>query len=85
MVDLVQRIRERAHRIWEEEGCPEGRDKEHWWQACREVDAAHDLRGEGARVSVTGSGEGPVTAIAGQNVQEEPPYASVDPQTEHSG
>lgn len=28
--DLEQRIRERAHRIWLEEGCPEGRDKVHW-------------------------------------------------------
>jgi hypothetical protein len=30
MEDLEQRIRERAHRIWLEEGCPEGRAKIHW-------------------------------------------------------
>ncbi len=28
--EVESRIRERAHRIWEDEGCPEGRDKEHW-------------------------------------------------------
>jgi hypothetical protein len=26
-------IRERAHKIWMEEGCPHGRDLEHWEQA----------------------------------------------------
>lgn len=25
-----QRIREYAYRIWLDEGCPEGRDKDHW-------------------------------------------------------
>jgi len=30
MADIEQRIRERAYRIWLEEGCPEGREKEHW-------------------------------------------------------
>jgi hypothetical protein len=28
--DLEQRIRERAFRIWLDEGRPEGRDKIHW-------------------------------------------------------
>jgi hypothetical protein len=28
--DLETRIRSRAHRIWKDEGCPEGREKEHW-------------------------------------------------------
>ncbi len=32
-------IRERAHRIWMEEGCPHGRDVEHWQQAERELEA----------------------------------------------
>ena len=30
MSDLERRIRERAYRIWLEEGCPEGREKDHW-------------------------------------------------------
>jgi Protein of unknown function (DUF2934) len=28
--ELEQRIRERAYTIWLDEGCPDGRDKEHW-------------------------------------------------------
>jgi hypothetical protein len=35
------RIRRRAHEIWEREGRPEGRHEEHWAQARREV-AAED-------------------------------------------
>lgn len=30
MDDLEQRIREHAHRIWLEEGCPSGRKDVHW-------------------------------------------------------
>ena len=33
MADTEQRIRERAHQIWEEEGRPEGREREHWERA----------------------------------------------------
>jgi transcription initiation factor TFIIIB Brf1 subunit/transcription initiation factor TFIIB len=33
------RIRERAHEIWLERGCPTGRDVEHWVAAEREIDA----------------------------------------------
>lgn len=28
--ELEQRIRERAYKIWLDEGCPHGKDKEHW-------------------------------------------------------
>jgi Protein of unknown function (DUF2934) len=34
-----ERIRRRAHEIWEREGRPEGRHEEHWTQARREVEA----------------------------------------------
>jgi DUF2934 family protein len=36
MSEREQRIRERAHRLWEEAGCPEGRDQEFWERAERE-------------------------------------------------
>ena len=36
--DRDARVRERAYRIWEEEGAPDGRDQEHWRQAEREID-----------------------------------------------
>ncbi|MBP2303992.1 DUF2934 domain-containing protein [Azospirillum melinis] len=36
-VDVEQRIRDRAYAIWLEEGCPHGRDADHWVQAERAV------------------------------------------------
>lgn len=36
-VDVEQRIRDRAYAIWLDEGCPEGRDAEHWFQAERAI------------------------------------------------
>jgi hypothetical protein len=30
-------VRERAHKIWTERGCPEGRDVEHWLLAEQEL------------------------------------------------
>jgi DUF2934 family protein len=32
------RIRERAYKIWINEGQPEGREAEHWERAAREID-----------------------------------------------
>lgn len=37
--DREERIRKRAHQIWEREGKPHGRDPEHWQQATSEIDA----------------------------------------------
>jgi len=34
-----ERIRQRAYEIWEREGKPEGREDEHWTQACQEIEA----------------------------------------------
>ena len=42
--DTEGQIASRAHAIWEEEGRPDGRDREHWARAEREVlDVAEDL------------------------------------------
>jgi Protein of unknown function (DUF2934) len=30
MNDIEQRIRERTYRIWLDEGCPQGRELDHW-------------------------------------------------------
>jgi hypothetical protein len=35
-------VRARAHRIWEEEGRPEGCERLHWERAVREVQALKD-------------------------------------------
>jgi hypothetical protein len=49
-MDREARIRERAHRIWEEEGCPDGRHQQHWQRACNEIDA--ETRHAGARSGI---------------------------------
>lgn len=38
--DVEHRIRERAYQIWQEKGCPEGSDHEHWFLAEQEVASA---------------------------------------------
>ncbi len=35
--DFQERVRERAHQLWLQDGCPEGRGEEHWQQAQRDV------------------------------------------------
>ena len=37
MDDLEERIRQRAYKLWEEEGCPEGRADSHWDKAAELV------------------------------------------------
>src|SRR5262245_31807770 len=41
MDDFDKRVRQRAYRLWVEEGCPEGRSDIHWEQA-RELVAIED-------------------------------------------
>ena len=36
-MDREERIRQRAHEIWEREGRPEGREQQHWYQALEEI------------------------------------------------
>ncbi|WP_247893263.1 DUF2934 domain-containing protein [Azospirillum endophyticum] len=36
-LDVEQRVRDRAYAIWLEEGCPDGRDADHWFHAERAV------------------------------------------------
>ncbi|KHK90893.1 DUF2934 domain-containing protein [Novosphingobium malaysiense] len=38
MTDKDQRIRERAHALWEQEGRPHGRHDAHWDQARQEIE-----------------------------------------------
>ncbi len=37
MTTTEERIRARAHAIWQREGCPDGRDREHWDMATEEI------------------------------------------------
>lgn len=38
--DREAAIRARAYEIWEAEGFPHGRDRQHWEQAAREIEEA---------------------------------------------
>ena len=42
--DYYEKVKARAHQIWEEEGRPHGRDREHWQQAEAEVTPATSPR-----------------------------------------
>lgn len=42
MTEREQRIRERAHKLWDEAGQPDGRDNEFWQAAERQIDAEGD-------------------------------------------
>lgn len=39
--EQVERIRRRAHEIWEEEGRPEGYHEEHWRRAEQDILSGH--------------------------------------------
>jgi hypothetical protein len=39
-MDREDRIRVRAYDIWIAEGCPEGRESDHWQQAAADVEAS---------------------------------------------
>lgn len=71
--DLERRIRERAHRLWEQEGRPEGRDAQHWAQAREMVEReagpadGHDSSvGDPGTVWDSGEAGGPSTAPAAE-------------------
>jgi len=52
MDDHDERIRQRAHEIWEEEGRPEGREYSHWLRARAEIqDTAGVAPAEAGRAS----------------------------------
>ena len=52
MDDHDERIRQRAHERWEEEGRPEGREYSHWLRARAEIqDTAGDAPAEAGRAS----------------------------------
>jgi len=59
-----EQVRQRAHEIWEQEGRPHGKEKEHWERAEREVQS----NAEGI------TGKSPFTTDQEQNI---PPLAEV--------
>jgi hypothetical protein len=63
MDDRQRRVRERAHAIWQEEGRPEGRDREHW------VRAEQELRDEGSGDPQGGTAGGEDSATPAATVE----------------
>ena len=71
--NLEDRIRRRAHEIWEHAGQPDGRNDEHWEQACRELAAEDAATGRefdvepnlsavaAGRMEATGSPQAPLS------------------------
>jgi hypothetical protein len=45
-----KKVKERAHQIWEAEGRPHGRDREHWEQAAREIAEERTLHSQQAAI-----------------------------------
>jgi hypothetical protein len=77
--DMEERIRRRAHEIWEQAGRPEGHDEEHWAQAHREITAT-DTAGQQAGVESNLS-----TVAAGRMEATESPRAPLSPGAASSG
>ena len=71
MPTLEDRIRARAHQLWEQEGRPEGRAENHWEQA-RILVAIEDDRTSLAPVSTVVAGEPVEEAMLQQNLGEFP-------------
>lgn len=51
-----ERIRERAHQLWERDGMPEGEHERHWRQASEELRAENSGVGSGDSESVMDQG-----------------------------
>jgi hypothetical protein len=66
MSDREERIRARAHEIWEQAGRPLGEDLRHWEQAAREIDEedAASAPGGGASQASGGDAEGDARVAA---------------------
>jgi hypothetical protein len=85
MDDYEERVRQRAHKIWQEEGCPEGRADAHW-ELARELVAIEEnhaqtlkpnsaAAGGGEPVEFTGpaGNVGEFTTLTDQGEQQYPP------------
>ena len=68
-LEREQRIRERAHALWEREGRPEGRKEEHWAQACREIEMEEQAAETGTAGSYENVAPDEAAAISGIRLQ----------------
>ena len=54
-----QRIRERAHEIWEREGRPQGRDQQHWETASHQIEDEERQKARSDRPEAAGADRAP--------------------------
>ncbi|TPI47572.1 DUF2934 domain-containing protein [Mesorhizobium sp. B2-9-1] len=62
--DKHERIRQRAHEIWEQAGRPEGAHMEHWDQAAAEIDAAGKPKAKSPKKAAAAKADKPKAAKA---------------------
>ena len=62
--DRHERIRQRAHEIWEQAGRPEGAHMEHWDQAVAEIDAAGKPKAKSPKTTAAAKADKPKAAKA---------------------
>ena len=53
----LERIRQRAYELWQQEGQPEGKQQEHWDQAVREITGNPNQSESGAQLDSGADGE----------------------------
>lgn len=64
------RVRERAYRLWEEEGRPDHRHLDHWAQAAREIEEEDRRNAGGPRVNSPDAGLAVPDDAAARNQRE---------------
>lgn len=64
------RVRERAYRLWEEEGRPDDRHLDHWAQAAREIGEGDRRNAGGPRVNSPDAGLAVPDDAAARNQRE---------------
>ena len=69
MDDHEDRVRERAYRLWQQEGCPAGRESDHWEKARELVAIEENYKlatipvGESSDLGPTGEPVEPILAV----------------------
>ncbi|WP_207479008.1 DUF2934 domain-containing protein [Arenibaculum pallidiluteum] len=76
---LEERIRERAYRIWDREGRPEGRERDHWELAREEIAIEDNIKDT---LEPNPAGDAYDTATRTEPVE---PLLAVESQGEHFG
>ena len=72
--DVEERVRRRAHEIWEKAGRPEGQEEQHWAQALQEITAEDKAEPNlstvaAGRMEATGSPKAPLSPGAANSAR----------------